>query len=81
MNSREGQLPLALSSDREAIETAFFSSLASPETARVCRIKNTSHLDRFWASQALLNELEGDNNFSIESQAAPLDYDASGNLF
>ena len=81
MNSREGQLPLALPSDREAIEAALFSSLASAENPRVCRIKNTSHLGEFWASPALLGELEGNEKFSVESQPAPLEYKARGNLF
>jgi len=81
MNSREGQLPLALDSDREAIETALFSSLASADAPRVCRIKNTSHLDHFWASPALLGELQDNGKFSIESKAEPLNYDADGNLF
>jgi hypothetical protein len=81
MNSREGQLPLALMSDREAIEAALFSSLASPENPRVCRIKNTSHLDEFWVSPALAGELEGNGKFSVETEAIPLRYNPEGNLF
>jgi hypothetical protein len=81
MNSREGQLPLALSTDREAIEAALFSSLASAEHPRVCRIRNTAHLSEFWASPALVSELEGNDKFSTDGKAEPLGYDGKGNLF
>lgn len=81
MNSREGQLPLALPSDRPAIEAALFSSLASAEHQRVCRIRNTADLSEFWASQALVKELEGDEKFSTEGAAEPLNYNDDGNLF
>lgn len=81
MNSREGQLPLGLPSDREAIEAALFSSLASSETPRVCRIRNTSHLGEFWISPALIEELESRDNFQIETEASTLKYDKDGNLF
>jgi hypothetical protein len=81
MNSREGQLPLALPSDREAIESALFSSLASSDHPRVCRIKNTASLHEFWISPGLLGELENDSKFSIDSKLQPLPYDPSGNLF
>lgn len=81
MNTKEGLLPLALKTDRDAIETALFSSLASPEGPRVCRIRNTALLNEFWASPTLVKELKNDNKFSIESKPAPLEFDAKGNLF
>jgi hypothetical protein len=71
MNTREGQLPLALASDKEAIEVGLFSSLASVESPRVCWIKNTARLDEFWVSEALLKELEGNEKFSVEPRFAP----------
>jgi hypothetical protein len=81
MNTKEGLLPLALNTDQEAIETALFSSLASPEGPRVCRIKNTALLDKFWVSPALMDELKGNRNFSIETEPEPLEFNARGNLF
>lgn len=80
MNSREGQLPLALPNDREAIETALFSSLASSEHPRLCRIRNTALLSEFWVSPALASELEGNDKFLVEGGAEPLDYNDKGNL-
>ena len=58
-NTREGPLPLALDSDREAIEVGLFSSLAGA-APRVCRIKNTALLDELWVSEALLDGSEGE---------------------
>ena len=81
MNSREGQLPLALPSDKEAIEAALYSSLASAEDPRVCRIKNTSHLDELWVSAPLLDEINGNAKFGVETEVLPLEYDQNGNLF
>ena len=80
MNTREGQLPLALSSDKEAIAAALFSSLAS-EHPRVCRIKSTADLEEFWVSEPLIAEMETDARFSVESMPGPFEFDASGNLF
>lgn len=79
MNTKEGPLPLALASDREAIEVALFSSLAS-ERPRVCRIKNTAMLDELWVSEALLEEVNQNSKLRVSSGAAPLEFDQKGNL-
>jgi len=81
MNTKEGLLPIALASDKDAIATALFSSLASAEGPRVCRIRNTSRLDQFWVSPAVLGELERSEKFSVESKPEPLKFKKSGNLF
>ena len=80
MNTREGPLPIALGSDREAIEVALFSSLAS-ERPRVCRIKSTAMLDELWVSEALLDEVKQNSGLRVSSGAAPLEFDEKGNLF
>jgi len=80
MNTREGVIPLALPSDREALEIALFSALAGPRP-RVCRIKNTASLNRFWVSEALLEEVNENPNLTIVSAPAPIEFDQSGNLF
>jgi len=81
MNTKEGLLPIALPSDQDAIGTALFSSLASAECPRVCRIKNTSRLDEFLVSPSLLGELEKDAKFSVKSEPEPLIFNNRGNLF
>ena len=55
-NTREGPVPLALDSDREAVEVGLYSALAGPDP-RVCRIRNTATLDDLWVSPAVLDEL------------------------
>ncbi|HSU26348.1 MAG TPA: hypothetical protein VLI65_10225, partial [Pyrinomonadaceae bacterium] len=80
MNTREGQLPLALPSDREAITAGLFSSLAS-DHPRVCRIKSTAELDEMWASEALLGDARGDERLSIEGSPEQLAFDQKGDLF
>ena len=81
MNTKEALLPLALASDKDAIATALYSSLASAEGPRVCRIRNTSRLDEFWVSPALLGELGSNSKFKVESQPALLKFNNQGNLF
>lgn len=81
INTREGKLPIALSSDQEAIETALFSSLASARVPRVCRIKNTAELDEIWISESLLDELNHSERFVFETDPEPLRFDGHGNLF
>lgn len=78
-NTREGPVPLALPSDREAAEVALFSSLAGA-APRVCRIRNTASLDEIWASEALLGEIKGNSKLEVTAAPAPLPYDSAGNL-
>jgi hypothetical protein len=79
-NTREGPMPLALASDREAIEVALFSALPS-DAPRLCRIKNTAALDELWASEAMLNEVNENPRLSIVEPPAPMGFDPEGNLF
>ena len=69
----------ALESDRDAIEVALFSSLAS-ERPRVCRIKNTARLDELWVSEALLEEVNQNSALRASPGVAPLEFDQKGNL-
>ena len=80
MNTKEGPLPLALNSDKEAVEVALFSSLASVRP-RVCRIKNTALLDELWVSEALLEEVNQNPALRVSPGMAPLEFDQRGNLF
>jgi Domain of unknown function (DUF362) len=79
-NTREGPMPLALNSDREAMEVALSSSLAGADP-RVCRIKNTACLDEFWVSEALLHEVNAHPKLQVLDGSAPLVFDRDGNLF
>jgi hypothetical protein len=78
--SREGPLPLALESDREAIEVAMYSALRGAH-ARVCRIRNTAELAEMWVSESLLEEVREDPAITVEEGPRELPYDSAGNLF
>jgi len=78
-NTREGPLPLALDSDREAIEVGLFSSLAGSKP-RICRIKNTALLDEIWVSEALSDEVKQNPKLTLVEPAKPLPFDTEGNL-
>ena len=80
MNPREGPLPLALASDRDAIEVALYSSLVDGNP-RVARIKSTAHLDELWVSEALLSEAQANPKLTVLESPAPLAFDSAGNLF
>jgi len=79
-NTREGPLPLALESDREAVEVGLFSSLAG-RAPRVCRIRNTARLDEVWASEALLSDVKANRNLEILQTPAAMQFDSNENLF
>ena len=80
INTREGPPPLALASDREAIEVGLFSSLA-PEQPRVCRIRNTASLEEMWVSAPLLQEAERNSQLTVDGPLSPVEFDDAGNLF
>ena len=80
MNTREGPLPLALPSDREAVSVALYSALAG-DNPRLCRIKSTVALEEFWVSEALLDDLKKDSSLSLIEPPRPMEFDSAGNLF
>jgi hypothetical protein len=79
-NTREGPIPLALDSDREAIEVGLFSSLAGP-APRVCRIRNTARLADLWISDSLVDEVKRAANVELADGGTLMQFDQSGNLF
>jgi len=80
MNTREGPPPLALATDREAIELALHTSLAGNQP-RICRIKNTASLHEFWVSESLVQEVKTSPRLKLIASPAPMEFDANGQLF
>ncbi len=75
------KVPLDLAADAELIATALpLIGLREPAQARILWIRDTLHLDRVWASQALLEEAGARSDLEILSAPAPLPLDADGNL-
>jgi len=73
-------IPITLSSDREAIETALASlSIRDPAEARLARIRNTLHLDEVWLSAPLLAEVAGRPGIDV-GPLEPLRFAGDGTL-
>ena len=79
-NTGEGLLPLALPSDREAMEVALFSSLAS-DRPLVCRAKSTASLEELLVSECLVEQVKRIPSLEIVGESIDLPFDSSGNLF
>jgi hypothetical protein len=47
---------------------------------RLVRIRDTLHLDQFWVSSSLLDEVERDPHLHVLSDPAPPPFDGEGNL-
>ncbi|MGQ9555972.1 MAG: DUF2088 domain-containing protein, partial [Anaerolineae bacterium] len=71
------KLPVAVSSDREVLETALRLCGRPAHEAHICRIRDTRQLDQFVVSEALLALLDGDCQVGPEYNLA---FDREGNL-
>lgn len=77
----KGMAPLAMPSDREAIEAALQTArIRDTRRARMALIKNTLHLDKIMVSQSLLDEVSGRDNVTREGALDPLQFDEKGDL-
>ena len=74
-----GRLPMIAEHDREAAEWALMTCGAVDTLrARLVRVKDTLHLTRFFASEALLADIEADPRLKVIGEFAPLAFDDSG---
>jgi len=74
-------IPAVAQTDREAIEWAFMTiGPVASQMSRVARIQNTLHLERFYASEALREEVEANPALEVLSEWAPMRFDADGGL-
>lgn len=75
------RLPAFMDNDRMAIQCAQRMTLADdPTRLRTVRIPDTLHLTDIWVSEALLDEVAAHPDLTQVSDAAPLPFDAAGNL-
>lgn len=73
-------IPLRLPNDAKAIQACLATiGPLDPLQARVAIIRDTRHVQDFWASQALIGELEKGAGIHI-GPPAPLSFDAGGRL-
>ena len=77
----EGQLPLALADDREAMEVALYSALpeGSREAPRIVRIKSTRHLDVMYVSEAIIPEVAQNPSTTLIEDLHEMPFDVDGN--
>jgi|YNPBryantNP2012_1023418.scaffolds.fasta_scaffold01292_9 hypothetical protein len=75
------RLPMVAANDREAVEWALLTCGAvDTARARLVRIQDTLHLERFYASEALWPEIAADPRLKVVGEWAPLAFDAEGRL-
>jgi hypothetical protein len=81
MAPEKGRVPMTGQTDREVMEWAFVTAGAvEPPRAKVVRIKNTLHPERFFASEALLPEIQANSSLKIVGEWQPMSFDGAGVL-
>ncbi len=75
------RVPLLVDSDREALFVALACCLqVETDQARIARIRDTKHLEEFWASQPLLAEMLETGKVDLLGQLEEITFDARGML-
>jgi hypothetical protein len=81
MTPEKGRIPIALKTDKEAVEAAFTTiGAVDPEEVRVVHIKNTLEIAELDISEALLDEVKGREDLKLVEELGPLSFDKEGNL-
>ena len=74
--------PMIMPTDRMAIAASLaMCAGVKPAEARLVRIKNTLSLRRLWVSEALLGQVEKDENLSVVEAPRPISFGEDGSLF
>ncbi len=76
---RSARMPIPLENDRAAVETAL-ARMPDPAKVRMARIVNTSELATFWASEAILPELQANANLTIDYQSRELHFNPDARI-
>jgi hypothetical protein len=77
-NYNGAKIPITLENDRDLFAAAL-DGLASAQ-ARVVIARSTLELETFWASEALLPEVQAHSNLALDGPLRPLAFDAQGDL-
>jgi len=81
MSPEKGRLPIALKTDKEAVEAALDTIGAiDPEKARLVHIKNTLKIGELDISEALLEEIKEREDMELVKELGPLSFDSAGNI-
>lgn len=76
---RSVRIPIALENDRAALETALNRS-PDPLSVRMIRIVNTSSMETFWATEAVLPELREQKHITVDETPLALEFNEDGRL-
>jgi hypothetical protein len=76
---RSVRIPITLENDKAALETALNRS-PDPLSARMVRIVNTSLLETFWATEAVLPELREHENITVDETPLELKFNEDERL-
>ena len=81
MSPEKGRLPIALKTDKEAVEAALDTIGAiDPEKARLVHIKNTLEIGELDVSGAFLEEVKGREELELMEGLGPLSFDNLGKI-
>lgn len=73
------RVALTVQNDQEALYVALACCLqVEAETARIVRLRDTKHLERFYASESLLPELLATGACEVVAPLRPIQFDATG---
>ncbi len=74
-------MPMVLPSDRLALAAALQTCNVVDREKRLLRLEDTLHLESFWVSEALLDDVHANGQLRVDSPLAPPRFDDDGNLF
>jgi hypothetical protein len=81
MSPEKGRLPIALKTDKEAVEAALDTIGAiDPEKARLVHIKNTLEIGELDVSGAFLKEVEGRKDLKLIKELGTMSFESDGSL-
>jgi hypothetical protein len=81
MSPEKGRLPIALKTDREAVEAALDTIGAiDPEKARLVHIKNTLEIGELDVSGAFLKEVGGRKDLKLIKELGTMSFESDGSL-
>lgn len=73
------RVAMTAQTDREALYVSLACCLnVQPETARFLRVRDTKHLEYFWASEPLLAELMATGTCEVLAEPQPVRFDVDG---
>ena len=75
------RIPITVDNDRQAIQIALASCLKiQPATSRIMRIRDTKHVETFWASESLLSDILEEGRVTQTGDLREIAFDAAGML-